>query len=115
MRVKAEYIIVFCIGIVFLAIGVYGAYYLFDVALPSGKITNTLPLAIVGCSVFGVLMILKSYLIFIPIKKNSYSQAVVCPFCGALLLRMQRYARNANSSLSIKLFLVFWASCMMLC
>ena len=83
--VKAEYIIVFCIGIVFLAIGVYGAYYLFDVALPSGKITNTLPLAIVGCSVFGVLMILKSYSIFIPIKKNSYSQAVVCPFCGALV------------------------------
>ncbi len=83
--VKAEYIIAFSIGVLCLAIGIYGAYYLFSVALPSGKMTNTLPLGIFGCSVFGVLMILKSYPIFVPLKKHSYAQAVVCPSCGALV------------------------------
>jgi ribosomal protein L40E len=47
--------------------------------------TNTLPLGIFGCGLFGLLMILKSYRIFVPLKKNSYAQAIFCPSCGALV------------------------------
>jgi hypothetical protein len=83
--VKAEYTIAFSIGVLFLAIGVYAAYYFFTTVLPSGKISPSLPLAIVGCSLFGLLMILKSYSIFIPLKKDSQVQHIVCPSCGAMV------------------------------
>jgi ribosomal protein L40E len=83
--VKAEYIIAFAIGVLALVLSVYGAYYLFAIVLPSGKSVTSLPLAIVGGAVFGVIMILKSYSIFIPIKKDSTVKQIVCPSCGALV------------------------------
>jgi predicted RNA-binding Zn-ribbon protein involved in translation (DUF1610 family) len=66
-------------------LSVYGAYYLFAIVLPSGKNISSLPLAIVGGAVFGVIMILKSYSIFIPLKKDSTAKQIVCPSCGALV------------------------------
>jgi hypothetical protein len=81
---KAGFIIVFVMGIVFLALGIYGAIFLFTVELPSGHISK-LPLAVGGISVCGVLMMIKTYPIFIPIKKGSDMMKVVCPSCGALV------------------------------
>lgn len=83
--VKAEYTIAFAIGVLALILSVYGAYYLFAIVLPSGKNITSLPLAIVGGAIFGVLMILKSYSIFIPIKKDSTVKQIVCLSCGALV------------------------------
>jgi hypothetical protein len=82
--IKAGFIIVFAMGIVFLALGLYGAYFLFAVELPSGHISK-LPLAVIGITVCGVLMIIKTYPIFIPLKKNSDIPKVVCSACGALV------------------------------
>jgi hypothetical protein len=69
-------------GIIFLALGIYGAYFLFTVELPSGQISK-LPFAVFGSTVFGVILIIKAYPIFIPPKKNLAK--VVCPSCGALV------------------------------
>jgi hypothetical protein len=74
----------FALGIFFLALGIYGAYYLFAVELPSGHSTR-LPFAVVGSILFGLFMILRSYSVFIPLKKNSYVRSVVCPLCGNLV------------------------------
>ena len=72
--IKAEYIIMFALGIFFLALGIYGAYYLFAVELPSGHSTR-LPFAVVGSILFGLFMMLRSYSIFMPLKKNSYARS----------------------------------------
>jgi hypothetical protein len=69
-------------GIVFLALGIYGAYILFSVELPSGHITK-LPFAVFGSTVFGLLLIIKGYPIFIPLKKNIAK--ITCPTCGAMV------------------------------
>ena len=82
--IKAGFVFAFVIGIVFLALGIYGAYYLFTVEVPSGNISK-LPLAVVGCTLFGAIMIVKSYPVFIPLKKNSGMDQAICPSCGALV------------------------------
>jgi ribosomal protein L40E len=82
--IKAGFIIAFVTGIIFLALGIYGAYFLFTVELPSGHISK-LPLAVIGCTLFGAIMVVKSYPIFVPLKKNSDVMKIVCPSCGALV------------------------------
>lgn len=82
--IKAGFVFTFVIGIVFLALGIYGAYFLFTVEVPSGNISK-LPLAVVGCTLFGAIMIVKSYPVFIPLKKNIDMDQVICPSCGALV------------------------------
>jgi hypothetical protein len=83
-RVRAEVIIIFAVGILFLVLGVYGVYYLFTVELPSGHFSK-LPFAAVGCLFFGLLIIKLTYKIFIPLKETKPVGSVVCPFCGALV------------------------------
>ncbi len=82
--IKAGYIIAFILGAVFLVLGLYGLYHLLAVEMPSGHLTK-LPFAVAGSILFGLLMIRVSYPIFIPIKKNSFAQSAVCPFCGVIV------------------------------
>jgi len=74
----------FGIGSFILGLGVYGAYYLFAVELPSGVYTR-LPFAVLGCFVLGLVLIAQSYPIFIPLKQQSHAEMVVCSHCGALV------------------------------
>jgi hypothetical protein len=82
--VKAEYIVVFALGIVFLGLGVYAMYHLITVELPSGRFTS-LPFAAGGLIILGLLIIRQTYPIFYP-EKNRFAESRVCPFCGALVV-----------------------------
>jgi ribosomal protein L40E len=81
--VKAEYIICFALGFLFLILGVYGMYYLLAVELPSGYFSK-LPFAAIAAIILGALLIWQTYPIFFPLPKSSVSQSKVCSFCGAL-------------------------------
>ena len=81
--VKAEYISVFAVGVLFLVLGIYGMYYLVAVELPSGRFSQ-LPFAAVASVILGLIMIRQTYPIFIP-EKNRLAQSRVCPLCGALV------------------------------
>jgi uncharacterized membrane protein len=81
--VKAEYIIVFALGIFFLACGVYGVFYLLTVELPSGQFSRV-PFAAAAGFFLGTVMIWQTHKIFIPLSKV-HSTTRVCPFCGALV------------------------------
>jgi hypothetical protein len=82
--IKAENIICFALGFLFLILGVYGMYYLLAVELPSGRFSR-LPFAAIAAIILGALLIWRTYPIFFALPKSSVSQAKVCPFCGALV------------------------------
>jgi|AGTN01.1.fsa_nt_gi hypothetical protein len=81
--IKAEFIGLFAIGILFMLLGIYGIYYLFAVEVPSGRFSS-LPFAAVGCVILGLIAIRQTYPIFIP-ERNRLARSRVCPFCGALV------------------------------
>lgn len=81
--VKAEYIIVFALGIVFLALGIYGVFYLFTVELPSGHFSE-IPFGAAAGIFLGLIMIRQTYPIFFPLPKSGASRSRICPFCGAI-------------------------------
>jgi divalent metal cation (Fe/Co/Zn/Cd) transporter len=83
-RVKAEYYIVFVIGIFLVALGIYGAYTAVIEILAGYP--SKLILASIGIIILGSLMTRLTYQMFIPLKKkNNYNAIRVCPFCGALV------------------------------
>jgi hypothetical protein len=81
--IKAEYIIVFTSGIVFLALGIYGVFYLFTVELPSGHYSE-LPFGAAVGIFLGLILIWQTYPIFFSLSKSKASGTIVCPYCGAL-------------------------------
>jgi hypothetical protein len=83
-RVKAEYIIVFIVGILILALGISLLYRVVTEELPSGYVSE-LPYAAVGFTGLGLIIMIMSFPIFIPLKKNPFRRSVACPFCGALV------------------------------
>lgn len=82
--IRAVYMIIFAVGIIFVAIGSYGTYYLVTVDLATGYLTKS-DLAAPAGIILGLGMIKFSYKIFIPLKENSFTKQVACPFCGAIV------------------------------
>lgn len=82
--IKAEFIVIFALGVLFIALGIYGVYYLITVELPTGHYSR-LPFAAIGSVLFGLIMMWKSYPIFIPLKETATAQSTACPFCGAIV------------------------------
>lgn len=83
-RVKAEIIIVFFVGIFIMILGICWLHQVITVELPSGHFSK-LPFAAVGSFIVGLIIVITSFPIFIPLKKNPFKRSVVCPFCGALV------------------------------
>lgn len=82
--IKAVYIIGFALGVLFLALGIYGLYYVITHDLPAGHYSRLPFGSAVGIGL-GVIMMWKSYPIFIPLKETTAAQSKTCPFCGAMV------------------------------
>jgi hypothetical protein len=68
--VKVVYIIGFALGVLFLALGIYGLYHIITVDLPAGHYSRLPFGSAVGIGL-GILMMWKSYPIFIPLKETA--------------------------------------------
>ncbi len=82
-RVKAEYYIIFVVGIFLVALGSYWAINAVIEIIEGNQ--NTLILAALGAVILGFLMIRLTYQMFMPLKKNNYNVTRVCPSCGPII------------------------------
>lgn len=82
--IRAGCMVLFCVGIILLCLGVYSVYHVLTVDLPSGYYSR-LPFAAVGCIFFGLLVMFKTYPMFLPPKQKSSISSTVCSSCGAMI------------------------------
>ncbi len=83
-RVKIEYYIGFAIGIFLVAANVYLIYYYF--VLGRYPLSHAGLVGNIGLIFFGIIIMIRTYPIFIPLKKNSiFQSAKTCPHCGAIV------------------------------
>lgn len=80
-RLRVGWVVIFIIGILLVAIGLYSLYYF--VSVDYGRTTYFF--GGLGCIAFGSVLIRGTYHIFIPLKENNLTSVVVCPHCGAIV------------------------------
>ena len=71
-NVRAQFLVLFIIGVSLLALGIYGFYNAVVTGFTGSISSSLLPYASLGSIAVGFLMIGISYKIFIPLKKNEH-------------------------------------------
>ena len=83
-RFKIEYYIGFTIGIFLVAANIYLIYYYF--VLGRYPLSHPGLVGNIGLIIFGIIIMIRTYPIFIPIKKNTlFQSARTCPHCCAII------------------------------
>jgi hypothetical protein len=79
-NVRTQHIIIFIVGILILALGASMLYQFITRGLSFEYIIPA-----VGIAIIGLILMITSSPIFIPLKKKPSQQSVACPYCGALV------------------------------
>lgn len=69
-NVRAQFLVLFIIGVILLALGIYGFYHAVVTGFTGSISSSLLPYASLGSIAVGLLMIGISYKIFIPLKEQ---------------------------------------------
>jgi hypothetical protein len=79
-RLRVGLVIIFIIGIILVALGVYSIYYFISI----GYGRPTFLFGGLGSIAFGIVLLRASFPIFVPLKKY-FNPAKSCPNCGAIV------------------------------
>jgi hypothetical protein len=69
-NVRAQFLVIFIIGVILLVLGIYGLYHAVVTGFTGSISSSLLPYASLGSIAVGFLMIAISYKIFVPLKRH---------------------------------------------
>jgi hypothetical protein len=69
-NVRAQFLVLFIIGVILLVLGIYGLYHAVVTGFTGSISSSLLPYASLGSIAVGFLMIAISYKIFVPLKRH---------------------------------------------